>query len=206
MTRKFSTQVPLSHQLRTQTQEIDADRITVYLCLSRFTLVPSPEGAFKSGAECGTVPNWFHPYLPPPVNMKPKKQSTHLPADPLIAVEETLERDAVPLVPAVERRSQLPDGTLEHRGHVVAQPVLALEQVLQVGADLVALAVPGLAGGDAAAGLGVAAEGPLGCAAVVVVALVEEALVHAGAVVVVGAGALLHELVVGDLKESNTTG
>lgn len=82
----------------------------------------------------------------------------------------------------------------------MAQPVLALEQVLEVGADLVALAVPRLARRDAARGLEVAAERPLGGAAVVVVALVQEALVHPGAVVVVGAGTLLDELVVGDLE------
>ena len=121
---------------------------------------------------------------------------TDLRTPPAPAIKHPRERDAVPLIPAIQRRQRPLVRAVKHGRQVLAQPVVAHEEAVQARAGVVVLAVPVLADTDAAAGLGVAGEGARGEAAVVWAALVEEAVVEAGAIGVVLAGRQRNEVVV----------
>ena len=62
----------------------------------------------------------------------------------VLAVEESLESDAIAFVLAIQRRKFAGIGAGVGRSDVFAKPVLAQEQIVQMGAPLVFLTIPGL--------------------------------------------------------------
>ena len=66
---------------------------------------------------------------------------TYLRTLPIMALIKSLQFDAIPFVFAVDGALGFMVIAIESRGDVLAKPVLAKKQVLQVGTDIVVLAV-----------------------------------------------------------------
>lgn len=133
--------------------------------------------------------------------------SHYLIAESFYTIKEPLKSDTIPLVPAINGPDRMRVRAVVHRGDVLAQTVLADEQVIEVRADIVHLAIAVLPDRHALLKLDIAPEGPGVVAAVVVpFAFREEALVQGIAVVVHQAMLVLHKVVVQDLEKESIAG